>query len=332
MFATLPQTLLPAVLVTESGTPRRVGVEIEFANLEIDAVAALVAAQFGGAIHRDTDYEARIVTPELGEFRVEVDLGLLKRMGKERAAAATGRSPLEQMSEELLAALARQLAPCEIVTPPLPFERLADLDDLVARLREAGAQGTDDALVYAFGVHFNPEAPSLAAASVLSHLRAFVLLYDWLKTQLRVNPARRLTPFINPFPSRYLLHILAPGYVPDRDALIRDYLAGNPTRNRALDLLPLLAWLDKKRVLAAVGGQKINPRPAYHYRLSNSRVGDPYWRLTDEWRYWLVVEALAQNPDKLKAMAADYSLLLRRPFGDIFSEWTDRTRRWLDMT
>ena len=38
--------------------------------------------------------------------------------------------------------------------------------------------------------------------------------------------------------------MLDAGYGPDLGALIDDYLAANPTRNRALDLLPLFAELD----------------------------------------------------------------------------------------
>lgn len=324
-------SLLPARRHTASGSLRRVGVEIEFAGPELAAVAEQVAACFGGEILPDTDYEIRVRSPELGEFRVEVDVSLLKNLGQQRAGQAQTPGALEQFSEELLASLLRQLAPLEIVTPPLPMERLPELDALVARLGNLGGEGTDAALLYAFGVHFNPEAPSLEAADILAHLRAFVLLYDWLKAELKVDPARRLSPFIRPFPKGYAQRLLQPSYRPDRDTLIDDYLRFNPTRNRALDLLPLFAHLDRERVFGVVPDPLINPRPTYHYRLSNSRVGDPHWRLSGEWRYWLVVEALAANPPKLQAMGADYLALLDRPLGDIFSQWTTKTAQWLNL-
>jgi hypothetical protein len=206
---------------------------------------------------------------------------------------------------------------------------MADLDRLVAHLRTAGAKGTDDGLIYAFGVHFNIEAPSLQAASILRHLRAFILLYDWLKSELRLDSLRRITPFIRPFPSRYARLILHPAYRPNRRILIDDYLKHNPTRNRALDLLPLFAEVDPERVFTAVDDPLVNARPAYHYRMPNSFVGDPDWRLSDEWRSWLVIESLAADPRRLRAMADEYLVLLEQPFGDIFSIWAERSEQCL---
>ena len=329
LAAATTQSLLPATRTTATGKVRQVGVEIEFAGLELSAVADLVASTFGGRISYDTDYEITIANPELGKFRVEIDFGLLKRMGQERVASGQAPGAFEQMSEELLASVARQLVPCEIVTPPLPIERLDTLDQLVVSLCEAGAKGTDDALLYAFGVHFNVEAPTLRALSILRYLRAFALVYDWLLIQLRVDSLRRLSPFIKPFSSRYLQLILQADYRPTRATLIADYLTHNPTRNRALDMLPLFAHIDPQRVFAAVGNAKVCARPAYHYRLSNSFVGDPAWRISNEWRYWLLVEALAEDRHRLRAMADDYLRLIDRPLGDLFSEWSERTELWL---
>lgn len=319
------------MLNTDAGAPRRVGVEIEFTHLELDQIAALVTDLFGGEIFRETDYEIRVSSPDLGEFRIEIDFAYLKRLGQERAIGDTAPGLWDRMSEDLLATFAHHMIPCEIVTPPLPFDRLADLDRLVDCLQEAGAKGTHEALVYAFGVHFNPEAPSLRAESILAYLRAFVLLYDWLKAELHVDTARRLSPFIRAYPIPYVQSILQADYRPGIYSLIDDYLAYNPTRNRALDMLPLFAHIDRSRVLAAVNDPHVHARPTYHYRLSNSRVGDPYWRLTDEWRYWLVIEALAANSEKLTAMAADYRTILNMPLGDVFSNWIKKTKQWLDV-
>ena len=327
--AAINQSLTPAMRVTAAGEPRRIGVEIEFAGLELNTVADLLASVFGGRISYDTDYEITVANSELGKFRVEIDFELLKRIGQERVASGQAPGALEQMSEELLAGVARQLVPCEIVTPPLPIDRLYTLDHLVGRLREAGAKGTDGALLYAFGVHFNVEAPSLRALSILRYLRAFALLYDWLLIQLKVDSLRRLSPFIKPFPSRYLQLILQADYRPTRETLIADYLTHNPTRNRALDMLPLFAHIDPQRVFAAIDDPRVHARPTYHYRLSNSFVSDPTWRISSEWRYWLLVEALAEDKDRLRAMADDYLKLIDRPLGDLFSEWSKRTDLWL---
>jgi len=42
-----------------------------------------------------------------------------------------------------IASIAWQIVPLEIVTPPIPLDRLDEVDDLVAALRDAGAHGTD---------------------------------------------------------------------------------------------------------------------------------------------------------------------------------------------
>lgn len=303
----------------------RVGVEIEFSGLSVATAAGIVAATFGGEPRARTEYEIEVHRTELGDFRVEVDFALLKRLAQTRADS--GEAP--GLPEDLLATLARQVAPCEIVTGPIARERIGELDRLAAALRRAGARGTDDALVYAFGVHFNPELPEITVTDVLAHMRAFALLHDWLLVQLGVDVVRRLTPFIRPWPARYLMLILESGYEPDQAGLIDDYLDHNPTRNRALDMLPLFAHLDPRRVAAVVDDPHVKARPTFHYRLSNCRIGDPGWRPSREWRYWLTIESLAAQTQVLAAMSRDYLQLARRPLGDLFAEWPLRTERWL---
>ena len=321
--------LAPAVAVNQDHQPRRVGVEIEFGELTIETAADAVADALGSELIKKTDYEYLARHPELGDFKIEVDLSLLKRMGQTRLEADEEPGTFEQMSEELLAAVARQWVPCEVITPPLRFEHMAMVDQIVGRLREVGAKGTTDALFYAFGVHFNPEVPSLKADCLLRYLRAFAVLYEWLRIELQVDTARRLSPFIKPFPEPYVRLIIDPDYQPDIAGLIDNYLLHNPTRNRALDMLPVFAWIDRDRVTAVVKSQLVSARPTFHYRLPHSQVGDTFWRITDEWRYWLIVEGLANNPDKLDAICADYLLYLDRPLGEFFTDWADKVRQWL---
>lgn len=308
---------------------RRVGVEIEFAGLTVQTAAEQVVEVLGGTANTLTDYEIEIVDTELGEFLVEVDFALLKRLGQARAEAEQPPGVVEQWSEEMLAALARQVTPCEIVTAPIRFDRVTELDALMEALRQAGARGTDDALVYAFGVHFNPEVSGLNVADILPTMQAFAVLHDWLLVRLQIDPVRRVVPFIKPWPVAYAALILAPDYRPDMTRLIDDYLIHNPTRNRAMDMLPLFAHLDRERVRAMVEDDRIKPRPTYHYRLSNCRIGDPDWRLSDEWRQWLAIEALARDTDKLAAMSAAYVELLGRTVGDLFADWPGQVERWM---
>ncbi len=311
---------------------RRVGVEIEFSGLTVARAAETVRRTFGGTLRARTDYEIDVTGTALDDFRVEVDVALLKRLGQARSDGEPAPGMVGQLSEDVLAALARQLAPCEIISSPLPFDCMAELDRLVVALRSAGARGTDDALVYAFGVHFNPEPPALDSATVLAHMQAFALLHDWLLSRLDVDWVRRLTPFIRPWARPYVELILARDYAPDLDRLIDDYLVHNPSRNHALDMLPLFAYFDHQRVRAVVDDPRVTARPTFHYRLANCRVGDPHWRLTDEWQSWLMVEALAADAHKRAAMSRDYRRLLRRPWGDLFAEWSQRAGAWLRRT
>lgn len=327
----LEKLLVPELAYTEAGEPRRVGIEIEFADVDIHAVAALLQELFGGAVQVQGKYDIDVVDTRFGDFHVELDSSLLKRIAQERMAEESNVGIVEQVSKDLLAKVTEQVAPCEIVSPPLLLEQIEAMDELVIRLRELGAQGTDDGLLYAFGVHFNPQAPSLQAASILAYLRAFVLLYDWLVMHMQVNFTRHLTLFIKPFPSDYVKRILTPEYSQcTREQLISDYLIYNPTRNRALDMLPLFAHLDAERVAKAVDDPHVKPRPTYHYRLANSRVGDPHWRLTDEWRSWLLIEALAQDREKTAAMAAAYGRRLHQPLNNLLSNsWASEVEQWL---
>ena len=53
--------------------------------------------------------------------------------------------------------------------------------------------------------------------------------------------------------------MLDPDYWPDLTGLTEDYLAVNPTRRRALDLLPLLTPFDQERVRSVLPREKIEP-------------------------------------------------------------------------
>lgn len=313
-----------------SHNQRRVGVEVEFAGLPVQTVAEQVVAVLGGDLTVHTDYEIQVSSTRLGDCTVEVDFALLKRLGQARTEAEQEPGLIEQWSEDMLAAVARQVTPCEIVTAPIEFAQVVELDPLMEALRQAGAQGTDDALVYAFGVHFNPEVTGLDVSDILPTMQAFALLHDWLLVHMQVDWVRRIAPFIRPWPAEYVAHILAPDYQPDITTLIDDYLTHNATRNRALDLLPLFAHIDAERVNAAVGDDKTKPRPTYHYRLANCRISDPEWRISAEWQPWLLIESLAQDTTKRAAMSQAYRQVLAQMTGDLFAEWPQQVKQWLD--
>ncbi|MHA7835120.1 MAG: amidoligase family protein, partial [Algiphilus sp.] len=283
----------------------------------------------GGHIHVVSDYEAEVRDTPWGTFVIELDFAFLKELGRAQSDPTVERNSLEELSESLLAALAKQVVPFEIVTPPIPFEELAVVDQLVAQLRRAGARGTRHSPLYAFGLHLNIELPALDAHTITRYLQAYGLLFDWLRERCHPDFSRRLSPYIEPYPADYLRLILQADYAPSVDQLIDDYLAHNPTRNRALDMLPTFAHLDEERVRETVQDPRVKARPALHYRLPNCQIDEPDWRWRDLWRDWLQVEHLAADPDRLQSMATAYLDAHDGMVGRLVSDWARQSRAWL---
>ena len=315
---------------TQDGQPRRVGVEIEYAKLDVSQSAKLVQELYGGVQKPDGLHRITVSGSDHGDFLIELDLRLLHR-------ELRGEDPdddefqrfLKELDRDLTKAagdVAGLLVPCEIACPPIAYSDLGVVQTLIDRLREAGAIGTSSSLLAAFGLQLNVELASLETNDILRQMRAYLLLSEWLREEIGVNLKRRLATFIDPFPARYVEKVIDPGYAPDQGRLIDDYIQANPTRYKELDLLPLFAHLDKERVRARLPDAKINPRPTFHYRLPDSRIDDPKWTLAQEWDTWLVVERVAADADILERLQDAYfdyrSQLL--PMG-----WSERVRRIL---
>ncbi len=328
-----PSYPMPSSVHTGRGEPRRIGVELEFAGLDLPLASRLVADALGGEIEVLSDYEHRVETPELGPFNVELDFEYLKARGREGPSQTEGLgADLEQWSEEVIAGIARQVVPLEVVSPPLPMARLAEVDVLVAALRAEGALGTGHSPIYAFGLHLNPEMPALDAATIVAYMQAFLCLHDWLIEREQVDLSRRITPYINAFPREYVERVLAPGYAPEQTGFADDYLQWNADRNRALDLLPLLAHLDEDRVRRAIDDPRIKARPALHYRLPNCEVDAEGWGVHRAWGHWLAVEHLAGDDAVRADFCAAYLAHLERGLGGLLEPWWKQCEERLAKT
>lgn len=309
--APAPPLQAPPCPTTADGSVRRVGVEIEFGDLEARQAATCVAAVFGGHVEEADPHAFRVVDTRFGTFTVELDshyvhpdepLERLKTAGHaipeslEKAVRGAGR-----MAGDLI----RRWIPTEVVTPPLPWDRLHEMEPLVAALRERGATGTDAQMFYAFGLQLNPELPREDAASLLAHLRAFMLAGSWLRERIGIDDLRRLLPFIDRFPSAYCHVVFDGAYAPSLEGLIGDYLAHNPTRNRGLDMLPAFSWLRPELISRALDDPLIKSRPTFHYRLPNAALaaGTP---VIDAWTEWLVVERLAADPARIDRLCRSW--------------------------
>ena len=322
---------MPPVTETEDGNPRRIGIEIEFTGLGIEAIGRACREHLGGSINPISPYEYDIEDTKWGNFHIELDYRYLKNLGRKATGIKNIPENLEQFTEDMLASVAKRLVPFEIVTPPMPMKDIAKLLPLIEALRKAGAQGTHKSPVYAFGLHMNPELPNLKARTLTAYMKAFMCLYDWLKRESDIDISRRMTPYIQHYPVDYITKVVDPKYWPNRQTLIDDYLEANPSRNRALDMLPVFTHIDKKRVRDVVGpDHKINPRPTLHYRMPNCDIDREDWNLDDAWHDWLKVEQLAADRDQLNAACADFSKYLRYPMGDVIRDWQQTVKEWWD--
>ena len=295
----------PHPLRNSRGKVRRVGVELEFGGLSLPEAAEAVRAAFGGEVRQDHEHRYTVVT-DLGEFDVTFDSSLLSKKKYEQLIDRLSLGDtVKGAVESVLLRLGGAVLPLEIGTPPIPATRLHELNKLEQALRDRHAEGTRAGLFYAFALHFNPEA--VDPVSPVPTLRAFLLLYHWLYRKTDVDTLRWVLPFINSFPEEYARLVIDPDYDPDIARFAADYVAHNPTRNRPLDLLPLLAFNDPTFLRRPeVAGQKVSPRPTYHYRLPNSLIDDPNWSIAKEWGRWVLVERLAADPELSARLARDY--------------------------
>lgn len=319
---------LPLQPKTHEGKFRRVGVEIEFTGLQIDEIVDIITDLLGGKAKEISDYEVDVVDTALGKFGVELDFAYIKKLSRERKESGTSND-FDELTETVVGAIAKQLVPFEVVGPPVDMPDLWRMESLFKALREAGAEGTGSAATNAFGLQLNPEMPDCEAATILNYLRAFFCLFDWLKARSKVDLTRRLTSYVDPFAKEYVLKVLNPDYQPDIDTLIDDYLHYNPTRNRALDMLPLFTHIDEPRVRARVDDDRVKPRPTLHYRLPNSLIDDPDWGLITPWRDWLQVDNLASRPERLLEVCKAYRKHLDSFTDSLFGDWPQQSYQWL---
>jgi gamma-glutamyl-gamma-aminobutyrate hydrolase PuuD len=311
------EALLPPFRTNEAGDPRRVGIELELSGLELDQITELVTDVLGGTVDKKSPYEATVLNSSLGDIRVEFDATLFREMKVRHFFSEIDPEIITEVErdniEKALASIAGWLVPYELVFPPLAIERLPELEVLRARLGER-AQGTGSSVINAFGLHLNPEIPELSIKMVLNYLRAFLILYEELRQVHDIDPIRSLSGYISPFDRRYAMLVLNEKYQPSTEQFIDDYLQANPSRNRPLDLLPLLTQMDEERIRRRLPEEKISKRPAFHYRMPNSLVDETDWSISREWSTWMRVERLAADQHSL-AKRCRYELKrLQGPF------------------
>jgi len=313
---------LPPSLTTDEGMPRRVGYELEFIGLTLQQTAGLLQTVMGGDLKQESDAEFSLEA-SLGTFNIELDWDYLKRKASQAKVADEGHDWVEFLRQA-----ATGIVPTEVVCPPIAMEELGALDVMVDALRDAGAKGTEHSPIAAYGVHINPEISRLDAPTLDRYLKAFSLLQWWLVEAHQVDLTRKLSPYVNLYPDAYLEAVLSVSD-PDMNTIFSTYLEHNPTRNRALDLLPMLSEVDEDKVRAVVDDPRIKPRPTFHYRLPNCLIEDPAWSLANSWNIWWVVEKLADDQCGLESLSEEFLDRTRLLLGVNRNKWQGRVQRWL---
>jgi len=323
MSSQLNQFSLPPVLNKQDGKPRKVGFELEFSGISLDQAAKALQLALGGTLESESSAERIIGTTTAGNFIIELDWDYLKQKASGNKRGAEGKEWLEPLSQ-----VAALLVPIEVVCPPIPIADIAILMQMVNALRDAGAVGTDESFIAAYGVHINPEIPRLDGDTLFSYLRAFALLQWWLAEKHEVDIARKMSPYVDLYPEVYLKQVLSKSNS-SIDEIFNDYLEHNATRNRALDLLPMLAEIDADRVKAAVNDPRIKARPTFHYRLPNCHIERSDWSLADSWNTWCVVEQLSAQKADLDSLSEQFIAADRPILGVNRADWVRFIDKWL---
>lgn len=279
---------MPERLRNHQGEERKVGVEIELSGLGYDELVEHVARLLKGTPELASRYVTRLET-DAGTFTIELDSDPVKDLDLADERLPESIRELGTHAMDVIDFAAERIVPLEIVGPPMPFSRLGLIEHLVDELRDLGAEGSREAIYFAFGLQLNPELPDLEPATIVTYLQAFAALYDWLKSRHQIDISRKFTTYIEPWSSRYTDKLMAEDYAPDQACLMKDYLNFNPTRNKALDLLPLFAHLNSELLHDYVDDPRIKSRPTLHYRLPDCDIDNPRWHFprsgTTGW-YW----------------------------------------------
>lgn len=325
-FLPLPHPCAP------TGKVRKTGFELEFASVDIARCADDVVSIFGGTALRKNSMLFHVSDTIVGDFRIELDAVFAQKIAAQLETPSEVKKPsppgesdikLRTKLSEWLHKAAAEIIPLEIVSPPISEKNLPKLEELRLKLHNDNAQGTGAGIFYGFGMHINPEIHSSDTSEILDIMRAFVLLYPWLKSVLKVDLSRRVTHFIDPFPVKYAQKITSVDYAPSLKELMEEYVADNPTRNRALDLLPLFSHLEPAffKTLPLPENEKLNSRPTFHYRLPNCELDNPHWCIARDWNSWVRIEELAADKKTLKQMMQSYQNFLENQFFPNYSGW-----------
>lgn len=310
------------------GSERRVGVEIELSGLSYDALVEHSGRLLDGTPELKSRYVTSLQT-DAGTFTIELDSDPIKDLDLADKRLPEAVREFGTHAMDVIDFAAEKIVPLEIVGPPLAFSRLDLVENLMDELRELGAVGSREAIYYAFGLQLNPELPDLEPDTIVRYLQAFAALYDWLKSRHQIDISRKFTTYIEPWSSRYTEKLMTDDYAPDIKTLMSDYLHYNPTRNKALDLLPLFAHLDAELLAEYVDDPRIKSRPTLHYRLPDCDIDNPDWHFSSVWNDWVILEQVANHREHLAELRHEFLAARKFSLHNLTHSWEETTAHWL---
>lgn len=314
---------VPPVTIKDDGSERLAGFELEFSGLSLEQTVEAIQSSLGGTLVDETIAEKVVHVESLGDFTIELDWAFLKKKAEQDKEKNENNEWLEPLSKA-----ASAVVPVEVVCPPVPVTQIESLNPLVVALRDAGAVGTEESLLAAYGVHINTEIPKLDEKTLYSYLCAYSLLQCWLVEAHDVDISRKISPYIGLYPEGYVKDLLLNSGCSIEELCI-NYLEHNATRNRALDMLPIFARVDEDRIKKEVGDDKVNARPAFHYRLPNCDIEQTEWSLHKPWNNWCLIEELAHREEELDKLGEAFLAADKPLIGVIRSNWVEYLDQWL---
>lgn len=296
--------------VATGSADRRCGVEIEFSGLDAHAAARVIAGAIGGTVEETGRHTAEVRGTRIGDVEVELDT----RYAKPPRDPGIIDNVLEalHLRDEAAELLSDVLpVPVEMVTGPLTRAQFAELDRAIAALREAGSEDTKAGTLFAYGMHLNPEHRG-SPERAIRIAAAYAFVERYLRHCRPPDNARRVTPFVDPYPDGYVLALaraFKDGTGPDLPQFIDLYAYHNPDRNRGLDMWPLLGHLDPDLAREEYGREIKHARPTFHYRLPDSLVAVEGWSPLADLDRWEAIERAADDSaafERLRAAAEEY--------------------------
>ena len=310
---------------------RKIGIELEFYGLTPEQAAQVVAECLDGKIVRKHKALYKVESSK-GTFKLETDAKLLKKLS---ASSELNRKQekidYDGAIRDIISLVSDEIVPTELITPPLLIEDISLVNRLQEELVNKGALGTAESFRFAFAAQLNPDVQSLEVDYILKHLKAFIMLSEWLKKQISIDFTRKLTSHASDFPKAYNIKIFHPDYSPTLDEFIEDYLEFSPTRNMGLDLLPLFDYLNHELVASKIKDERIQARPTFHYRLPNCQLGLRSWNIEVEWQRWLLIEKLVENQELYEKMSKHFYDIYTKKDRDLFPNWLREASNYVEM-